>query len=335
MARVLPREPRTLPARPRRRLVAVLVPGVLLAILPHVSLEGSRILAVLQALLPLWFLAALAVCLVLALRRALAPAAVLLILAAVSILPATAPILPATVPMAATPCTPGAQLSVVSLNAGRGHADPAALAAVIENSNPDVLVLVEASEPMIKALAAGLPAWDYTHRTGPVLTGGAIDTVILSRYPLRQETAAALQSEGALFDIPVAVIDHPRAGSIRIAGIHPAPPTHAPTSWAQTLRRLEAWTAGQADMPLVLAGDFNATAAHPQFRALAAGLTEASPKMGPWAMATWPADSGMPAFAGIDHVLVRALAVRGAERFTVPGTDHHGIVARLATCGQV
>jgi endonuclease/exonuclease/phosphatase (EEP) superfamily protein YafD len=228
------------------------------------------------------------VCLVLALRRALAPAAVLLILAAVSILPATAPILQATVPMATTPCTPGAQVSVVSLNAGRGHADPAALAAVIENSDPDVLVLVEASEPMIKALAAGLPAWDYTHRTGPVLTGGAIDTVILSRHPLRQEAAAALQSEGALFDIPVAVIDHPLAGSIRIAGIHPAPPTHAPASWAQTLRRLEVWTDEQTGMPLVLAGDFNATAAHPQFRALAAGLTEASPKMGPWAMATWP-----------------------------------------------
>lgn len=88
----------------------------------------------------------------------------------------------------------------------------------------------------------------------------------------------------------------------------------------------------QNGMPLVMAGDFNATAAHPQFRALAAGLVEASPRFGPWAGATWPADMDLPAFAGIDHVLVRGLAVLDSERFSVPGTDHHGIVAHLASC---
>lgn len=86
-------------------------------------------------------------------------------------------------------------------------------------------------------------------------------------------------------------------------------------------------------MPLVLAGDLNATDAHLQIRGLAAGLADASPMLGPWPAGTWPANSAFPAFAGIDHVWVRGLAVVDAQRITVPGTEHHGIVAHLAACG--
>jgi endonuclease/exonuclease/phosphatase (EEP) superfamily protein YafD len=311
------------------RLVPVLVPGAFLAALPHLSFGPFRILAVLQALLPLWCVAALLACLVLALRRAFVPAAVLLVLAAASLAPVVAPSVGS---VTGTTCTPGEQVRVLSLNAEHGRADTSSLAEVIRHSAPDVLVLVESSEPMLTALAAGFPAWEYTHRTGKVVTGGSADTVILSRHPLQEEAAAALQSNGALFDVPVAVIDHPLTGPIRVAGVHPAPPTYSPSSWAGTLQDLGAWKHGQTGMPLVMAGDFNATAAHPQFRALAAGLVEASPRLGPWAGATWPADMDLPAFAGIDHVLVRGLAVLGSERFSVPGTDHHGIVARLASC---
>lgn len=308
-----------------RSLLPVSVAGVFLAVLPHLSFGASGILAVLQALLPLLFLATLGLCVVLAFRRYFAPAVVLLVLAATSMVPVLAP-------SAGTTCSPGAPVTVVSLNAGRGHADASSLAAVIGESDPDILVLVEAGEPLLKALEAEIPGWAYVHRTGEVFTGGSVDTVILSGHPLREEAPAVLQSQGALFDAPVAVIEHPEAGRIRVAGIHPAPPTHAPSSWAGSLRRLAAWKEEHASMPLVLAGDFNATTAHPHFRTLAAGLVDASPAWGPWAAGTWPANSAIPAFAGIDHVLARGLAVRTAERFSVSGTDHHGIVAHLSSC---
>ncbi|MFL4473288.1 endonuclease/exonuclease/phosphatase family protein [Paeniglutamicibacter sp. MACA_103] len=325
MARDWTAESSDLRAPLSRRLLAVSVPGAFLAVLPHLSIGSSAILAVLQALLPLLFLAALGMCAVLACRRSFIPAVVLLVLAAASVVPVLAP-------SAGTTCSPGAPLTVVSLNAGRGHADASSLAAVIGESDPAILVLVETSEPLLKALAAESLDWAYTHRTGEVFTGGSVDTVFLSRYPLREEAPAVLQSQGALFDAPVAVIEHPEAGRIRVAGIHPAPPTYAPSSWASSLYRLAAWKEEHAGMPLVLAGDFNATTAHPHFRTLAAGLAEASPAWGPWAAGTWPADSAIPAFAAIDHVLVRGLAVRDAERFSVPGTDHHGIVAQLSSC---
>ncbi|WP_411732470.1 endonuclease/exonuclease/phosphatase family protein [Paeniglutamicibacter sp.] len=311
------------------RLVAVLVPGSLLAALPHLSFGASGVLAVLQALLPLLALAALGLCVVLAFRRDFVPAAVLLALAAASLVPSMAPSIASA---GRTTCVPARQLTVLSLNAGRGHADPASLAAVVGDTDPDVLVLVESSERLLTALAAELPDRAYAHRTGKVVTGGSVDTVILSKHPFQEQPPAVLQSNGALFDAPVAVIDHPRLGQLRVAGMHPAPPTHAPESWVSTLQLLEAWKGEQAGMPLVLAGDFNATPSHPQFRALAAGLADASPLMGPFPAGTWPADSVIPAFTGIDHVLVRGLAVLDAERFTVPGTDHHGIVAQMASC---
>lgn len=87
-----------------------------------------------------------------------------------------------------------------------------------------------------------------------------------SRHHLQEQAPAVLQSEGALLDSPVAVIAHPRPGNIRVAGIHPAPPTHAPSSWAGTLHSLQAWNGERSGMPLVLAGEFNATDAHPEIR---------------------------------------------------------------------
>ena len=215
------RERRVPPAR--RYLVPALISGSFLAMLPHLSLGAFGILAVLQVLLPVLSLAALGLCLALASRRAYAAAMVLLVLASASLAPLMGP-------EAGTTCRPGMPVIVVSLNAGRDHADIPALAAAVGVSDPDVLVLVETSEPMLRALAAEFPGWAYTHRTGAVVTGGSVGTMILCRRHLKEQAPAVLQSEGALLDPPVAVIAHPRPGNIRVAGIHPAPPTHAPSS---------------------------------------------------------------------------------------------------------
>lgn len=308
------------------REIPVTLAGALLVLLPWIDFWPSRLVSVLQALLPLLCLAAVAYSVVLLFKRAWILATVLLVCLGLSLAPTLAPGTRAV-------CPPGSELTVLSLNAGRGHTDPTGLAKEVSQADPDILVLVEASEPMIKALASSTAGWDYTERTGPVRTGGSVDTVILSRYPLRSEEPAALQSDGALFDIPVALIDLPRAGQLRVAGIHPVPPTHDPASWERTLNVLADWVQPRTDLPLVLAGDFNGTRAHPQFRALADGFDEVPPSYGPVPMGTWPANSVFPAFAAIDHVLVRGMASQGSQRFSVPGTDHFGIIAQLSACG--
>lgn len=314
------------PARARLRgVLAVLPIGGGLALLPHLQVAGSRMVPVLQAVLPLLCLLALAVCLFLVLRRARGAAVLLLAAIAAAMLPVVQ------VPAEAG-CDAGVPWGVLTLNAGRGHADPAGLAEVITASRPDVMFLVETSEPMVDALARAVPDWDYTWRSDQVPTGGTVDTVILSRHPMAVELPAARQVDGALFDVPVALIEHREAGAIRVAGIHPVPPTHGPASWSDTLATVGQWARAQDETPLVLAGDFNATRAHPQFRALATGFGEAPRARGPLALGTWPANGPVPAFAPIDHVLARGLEVRSAERFVVEGTDHHGIVAQLHRC---
>lgn len=194
-----------------RGMLPVIIAGALLVLLPHLYFGDSRSLAVVQALL-------------------LASAAVSLV--------------PVFQPGAGGACGPGEPVTVLSLNAGRGHADPSVLADAITASAPDVLVLVGASEPMLQELAGTLPQWDYTHRTGPVVAGAVVDSVTLSRHPMHAEAPAARQTDGSLFDVPVAVIGHPRTGSIRVAGIHPVPPTHGPASWTATLATVES-RAGQ------------------------------------------------------------------------------------------
>ncbi|MEN3273549.1 MAG: hypothetical protein V7636_2310, partial [Actinomycetota bacterium] len=75
------------------------------------------------------------------------------------------------------------------------------------------------------------------------------------------------------------------------------------------------------------------TVQHAPFRALLAGrLRDAHSERGHGMTTTWPVGRHLPRFARLDHILVSPqLAVLDAGEFTVPGSDHRGITARLAT----
>lgn len=129
---------------------------------------------------------------------------------------------------------------------------------------------------------------------------------------------------------PTAVLTHPDLGPVRVAAVHPMPPHAAPHDWSVMLGQLGEWQREADEMPLVLAGEVNASTAHPQFRDLADGLASASLRWGILPQPSWPVSGPVPAFTGIDHVLVRDLRVLRSDRFTVNGTDHAGVVAYLA-----
>lgn len=308
---------------------------LLLGILPHLPAGESRVFAVLQAFLPLLALTVLGLALLMLLRGKRLVAMLLGVSVVVSLAPGFFSQQSLGVHRASIhgeKCESSRGFSVLSLNAGRGSANVAQLGSFIEREVPDVLVLVETNEAMISELQRSVSGWNYQHRTTPVVHGGSVDSVILSSSPLTQETNAVSQSQEVLFDLPVAVIDHPTLGEIRLVAVHPMPPTHHPEMWAHTLERLALWHKTQSDMPLIMAGDFNATHSHPEFRAVSQGFSDVSPRFGPLNLATWPADASLPAFAAIDHVLVKELKAVKSERFSLPGTDHHGILSRLARC---
>lgn len=302
------------------------VAAVILAVLPHLAVVRPWVVPALQALVPVVALAFAVIALVLALLRRWAPALLLVVGAVSGIAPA---LVPWPMGTAAEPVAGGGELTVLTLNVQYGRADQQALVEAVTARDVDVLVLLEADEAFLANLTA-LGLEDVLgHRTDPITSSGAAGSVILSAHPMQLEEQIHLPEVPALFDQPVAVVQHPQLGPVRVAAVHPVPPVEAVASWQAALRGLDDWQAARTDLPLVLAGDFNAGYPHPQFRAIAADLTDTAALAGPFPQPTWPVGAQVPAFAVIDHVLVRALVPVDWDQVTVPGTDHRGIVATV------
>ena len=79
-------------------------------------------------------------------------------------------------------------------------------------------------------------------------------------------------------------------------------------------------------------GDFNAVDEHGPLRQLRRlGLRSATDLAGAGWVPTYPAGRTIPPLLPIDHVLVNdRLTATGLRAFTVPGTDHRGLMATLA-----
>ncbi|WP_147917701.1 endonuclease/exonuclease/phosphatase family protein [Ruania zhangjianzhongii] len=322
-------------AGPRRRLrwqpwltVPAVVAAVVVALLPHVAVVRPWVVPSLQAVVPVVGLALVVLALVLALVRRWLPALVLVLGAVLGVAPA---LVPWPIGTGTEQSAGGAELTILSLNVQYGRADRQAVVDAVTSHDVDVLVLLEADEALLADLAALGLAGQLPHRTEPIASGGAAGSAILSAHPLQLEGRIRLPEGVAQFDQPVAVVEHPELGPVRVAAVHPVPPIDAVASWQASLRGLDDWQATHADLPLLLAGDFNAGYPHPQFRAIAADLTDTASLAGPLPRPTWPLGARVPAFTAIDHVLVRDLVPVGWEQVTVPGTDHRGIVATVTS----
>ncbi len=231
-------------------------------------------------------------------------------------------------PGRAAPERPG-DLVVMSANLEFGEADAASLVAAATSVHADVLVLVELTpEGADRLRAAGLDAL-LPYAVGTPLPG-ADGSVIRSRHPLTARDAPKLPGETAFLQ-PAADLALPDGRTVIVRAVHPFPPTDPNLEfWRSGLAGLRAWTQRQPDgIPLVLAGDFNASADHPGFRALAEGMVDAHAQTGSGWVRTWPQGRRIiRPFVQIDHVLARGLQAVAAGVVTVPGTDHAAVWAR-------
>lgn len=220
------------------------------------------------------------------------------------------------------------RLSVMTFNAFYGEADVAQLAAAVQRHDVDVLVLAEATEPMIAALSATEAGSRFTHRTGQTVEGRDTEgTAILSRYRATRVEVPA--GEADTFQQPALSVDV--AGTpVLVRAVHPKPPIEQwLEDWRAGLLELGEWQRANRGRPLVMAGDFNASSAHAAFRDAKRGMYDTA---GLWPTATWPKNRAYPPFADIDHVLVRGLTVQGNGTEDIKGSDHRAVWADLRVC---
>jgi endonuclease/exonuclease/phosphatase (EEP) superfamily protein YafD len=227
------------------------------------------------------------------------------------------------------PPATGPVLRVLTVNLRYGHAADSGLVSLVREVRPDVLFLQELTDDAAARLtAAGL---------GDLLPGVMRDgrkyryrgSAIYARYPL----AAGLRIGRSFASQPTARLDLPSGQSVQLVCVHPHPPFPPWTRvtvprWRGELTALPP----PGDQPVILAGDYNATADHAQFRRLLRlGHVDAASQAGQGLIPTWgPEPRGRPALLTFDHVLVDPrCAVLATTVHPLRGSDHRGLSAEL------
>ncbi|MFI8566706.1 endonuclease/exonuclease/phosphatase family protein [Rhodococcus sp. NPDC078407] len=222
--------------------------------------------------------------------------------------------------------TDGPTLTVLHANIWLGLADQDAVIALVEKHRPDALTLVELTPEADAGLRPGLSELlPYAYVSA---AAGGAGTGIYSRFPLVDEQ----RHDGFVTELLSARVEMP--GRPLVFAVHPVPPwPREPSGWVRELGLLRQLLAKipVEDGPVVVAGDFNATQDHRRYRDMQDGrFVDAAVATGAGMLRTYPAHTWHPPVIAIDHVLVAGMAVRSVEAVTIPGSDHRGILARLA-----
>ena len=239
----------------------------------------------------------------------------------------TAAVGPRAVPYRQPPAA-GPVLRVLTANLLAGRARAEAVTELVCRKHADVLFVQELTDEAAGRLQqAGLGDL-LPHRVTQPVPHGARDS-IYARYPLLGGPLAAPVSAARC----TARLDLPSGQSVQLACIHAAPPKPpwSPGATARWRGQLSALPA-PGDSPRILAGDFNATLDHAQFRRLLRrGYVDAASQAGHGLSLTWgPRPGRRLNLLAIDHVLIdRRCAVVTTLAHWLTGSDHRALYAEL------
>ncbi|NUP29866.1 MAG: endonuclease/exonuclease/phosphatase family protein [Nocardia sp.] len=218
----------------------------------------------------------------------------------------------------------GAELTVLQSNLLFGGADTDALVHAVRDREVDVLTVDELTPAAVDALAAdGLGTLLPYSYLDPGPGGGG--TGIYSRFPLSDPVRHQQFVLGNLS----AILTHPDLGPVTVYAFHPLPPTVDSAAWAREMSAVDT-ILRESRGPAVVGADFNATSDHAAFRRLVnGGFAAAAEQAGAGRLLTYPADRSWGPLIGIDHILVSGGTTDHISTFTLAGTDHRAVVARL------
>jgi len=219
-------------------------------------------------------------------------------------------------------------LTVMTTNLRLGQADPHVVVSLASEHDVDVLAVQELTDSAAARLhQAGLDRLLPYRIIAPRIGGAGVG--LWSREPMTN--AAVLHGFG--FD-PVCAQLTIAGRTYTVMSFHSKAPLYngGTGPWEADLRRVSDVMAG-LPAPLVVAGDFNATRDHRQFRDLlnSKGYRDAGDDSGAGLMPTYPADRAVGPIAGIDHVVLSGdLVGVDAESAAVADSDHYAVIARVA-----
>ena len=221
----------------------------------------------------------------------------------------------------------GPAVRAMTANLAEGHADPAAIVALVRVHHVDVLALSELTGWELNALIeAGLPGLLPYAVTNPA--DYAAGTALFSRYPLTDGHAVPL-TEG--FVETAARVSVPGAQPVEVTAVHYCAPADP--------MQVRCWAYGKTHLPpatptgpvRLLLGDFNLTVDYAALRAvLATGYRDAASVVGQGLVTTWPYDGKPVPPMAIDHVLAdRRIGVSAVAVYPIRHSDHRAVFAVL------
>jgi len=233
------------------------------------------------------------------------------------------------------PRTPAAlaadtSLKVMSYNVwGRNHKLDEAIA-IIQQEQPDILLLQEAYWPIGKSLGNAL-ADLYPNAQTYSAYEPAMGQLIISRYPLTQVEASFEKGRAQK------VWASTPQGTIAVWNVH----TYQPLAWTEQYQQITLLTAdiAQTEIPLIVGGDFNTTEQAENYRLISQYLANAHWEAG-WGFGfSFPAHNPhykhipvITPMVRIDHIFYsnHFFAWSAQTLATSGGSDHRPVTAKLS-----
>ncbi len=204
--------------------------------------------------------------------------------------------------------------------------DADSLVASIEKYDPDVIVLQEMTSRLWPQVSSDSRLASYTSRVENLPGFPSHGVVILSKLEMtasEEEQIGRSRSAAATFEVS-------GGRTFGVSAVHTKAPVMKSTAnlWKEELELLSDFDTSQ---PYILAGDFNATKDHKQFRdLLSSGWHDAQDVKGCGLDATYPA-KGLPlAFYQLDHILTTDdFETLRVEIDDVATSDHKSVIAAV------
>lgn len=216
------------------------------------------------------------------------------------------------------------QLRILTANLWNGRGEPAAIAELIERTEPDAMLAQELAPEQARAIERLLPHGILLPRTDCLGMGLALRRAAeVSRLPLpRRDALVARLQPGALPGL---------TGPLEIINVHVSAPTELGRF---ALRRAQVNELHRhlaaSDVRRVLAGDLNSLRVMPVYRSLRTRLRDGALDRRLFPAPTWSPHPNWPRLLRLDHVLLHRLRALEIDVLRVRGSDHSAVLATLA-----